>query len=104
MNSPFDIDPVVVAVILGMAVITYITKSGGLWVVGHFELSDRAEAGLDILPGTVVIAFLTPALVNGGVAEWTAAVATVFVAHKSGNLLASLIAGVGVVLLLRQFL
>lgn len=104
MADPFSLDPTVVAVVLTMAVVTYATKASGLWLVGRVDLSDRMEAGLDVLPGAVVVAFVAPALANGGVPEWTAAAATVVVARKTGNLLVALVVGVGVVLAVRSVL
>ncbi|MGB9963712.1 AzlD family protein [Halobacterium sp. CBA1126] len=96
-----DLDPAVVAVILAMAAVTYATKAGGFWLLGRVDLSERAEAGIDVLPGAVVVAFVTPVLADGGVPEWVAAAATVAVARKTGSLLASLAVGVGVVLAVR---
>ncbi|WP_336034462.1 AzlD family protein [Halobacterium yunchengense] len=96
------LDPVVVGVVLAMAAVTYATKASGLWFLGRVDLSERTEAGLDVLPGAVVVAFVAPALANGGVPEWTAAAATVVVARKTGNLLASLAVGVAVVLAVRS--
>lgn len=101
MSDALALDPGVVAVILGMALVTYATKAGGLWLVGRVDLSARAEAGLDVLPGAVVVAFVAPALADGGIPEWVAAGATVAVAHKTGSLLLSLGVGVGTVLLVR---
>jgi uncharacterized membrane protein len=99
-----DLDPTVVAVILAMAVVTYATKAGGFWLLGRVDLSERAEAGIDVLPGAVVVAFVAPALADGDVPEWVAAVATVAVARKTGNLLVSLAVGVAVVLAVRNAL
>jgi uncharacterized membrane protein len=102
MSDALALDPGVVAVIFGMALVTYATKAGGLWLVGRVDLSERAEAGLDVLPGAVVVAFVAPALAEGGVPEWVAAGATIAVAHKTGSLLLSLGVGVGTVLIVRQ--
>ncbi len=102
MSSALALDPAIVALIAGMAAVTYATKAGGLWLVGRVDLSERAEAGLDVLPGAVVVAFVAPALANGGVPEWVAASATVAVAHKTGSLLLSLGVGVGTVVAVRQ--
>lgn len=104
MPDPLSLDPTVVAVVLAMAAVTYATKASGLWLVGRLDLSERAEAGLDVLPGAVVVAFVAPALADGGPAEWLAAVATVVVARKTGNLLLSLAVGVGAVLAVRSVL
>jgi len=101
MADPFSLDPTVVGVVLAMAAVTYATKASGLWAVGRIDLSGARRAGLDVLPGAVVVAFVAPALADGGPAEWLAAIATVAVARKTGNLLVSLAVGVGVVLAAR---
>lgn len=41
--------------ILAMAAVTYLTKASGLRLVGRVELAERVEAGLDVLPGAVVV-------------------------------------------------
>lgn len=102
MNDALVLHPDVVGVILVMAVVTYATKASGLWALGQVDISERVRAGFDVLPGAVMVAFVTPALANGGPAEWGAAAVTAAVAHKSGNLLLSLAVGVGTVLVLRN--
>jgi uncharacterized membrane protein len=102
MSEAVALDPAVVGVILAMAVVTYATKAGGLWLVERVDRSDRLEAGLDALPGAVAVAFVAPVLADGGVPEWSAAAATVVVAKRTGNLLASLTVGVAVVLAVRM--
>ena len=94
----------VVAVVLAMAVVTYLTKASGLWLLGRIEISERVQAGFDALPGAVMVAFVAPALANGGPAEWGAGAATVVVARKTGNLLLSLVVGALSVLALRAVL
>lgn len=104
MTELVALDPAVVAVILAMAVVTYLTKAGGLWLVSRLDLSERVAVGLDALPGAVVVAFVAPALADGGVPEWVAAAATVVVARRTGNLLVSLTVGIAVVLAVRTLL
>lgn len=104
MPDALGLDPTVVGVVLAMAAATYGTKTVGYWIVGRIDLSERVEAGIDVLPGAVVVAFVAPALADGGVAEWLAAAVTVAVARKTGSLLASLTVGVGVVLAVRSVL
>lgn len=101
MSDAFTLDSTVVVLIIGMTVITYAMKAGGLWLIGRVDLSERAEAGLDVLPGAVIVAFIAPALADGSIPEWIAAGATVAVAHKTGSLLLSLGVGVGTVLAVR---
>ncbi|WP_276256937.1 AzlD family protein [Halomontanus rarus] len=95
------LNPLVVGVIVGMVVLTYATKVGGLWVLRRLEVSERVEAGLSILPGAIVIAFLGPELVTGGPAEWGAAGLVLLVAWRTESIVLALGSGVGAVVLLR---
>lgn len=92
--SPLSLDPFVVAIILAMAAVTVLTKVGGLWLVRHVEVSDRLEAGLEVLPGAIVIAVLGPELASGGPAEWGAAAVVLVVMWRTESILLALVAGV----------
>ncbi|MFA9427853.1 AzlD family protein [Natronorubrum sp. A-ect3] len=100
-ESVISLDPLVVGVIVGMVVVTVITKVGGLWLLSQFEVSDRLEAGISVLPGAIVIAILGPELAAGGPAEWSAAAITGLVMWRTGNILLALCAGLAAVILLR---
>lgn len=93
-GDAFSLDPVVVGVILAMAAVTVITKVGGLWLLSHFEVSDRLESGISVLPGAIVIAILGPELASGGPPEWAAAGLTLLVMWRTGNILLALCVGV----------
>jgi uncharacterized membrane protein len=95
------VDSQTLAVVAGMCVLTYATKAGGLWLLGRIDLSERARAGLTVLPGGIVVAIVAPRLAAGGPAEWAAAALVVAVAHRTDNMLLALVVGVGAVLLLR---
>ncbi|ELY71387.1 AzlD family protein [Natrinema versiforme] len=101
MSDAFSLEPVVVAVILAMALLTYATKAGGLWLLGRFDVSARVEAGLEILPGVLVVSILAPELLAGGPPEWGGAAVVAVVARRTGNVVLALLAGVGTVLVLR---
>ena len=94
LEGALSLDPVVVGVILAMTVVTVIAKVGGIWLIRHVELSERLEAGLDVLPGAIVIAVLAPELASGGPAEWGAAAVVVAVMWRTESILLALIAGV----------
>lgn len=94
MAEVLSLDPRVVAVILAMAAVTFVTKVGGLWLLSRFEVSDRLEAGISVLPGAIVIAILGPELASGSPAEWAAAGLTLLVMWRTGNILLALVAGV----------
>jgi len=100
-DGALSLDPLVVAVIAAMAIITYATKVGGLWLLSRIEVSDRLEAGLAVLPGAIVVAILGPELAAAGPAEWGAAVVVAVIAWRSNNILLALVGGVLAVVLFR---
>ena len=104
MADVLSLDPLVVGVILAMTVVTVITKVGGIWLVRRVELSERLQAGLDVLPGAIVIAVLGPELASGGPAEWGAAALVVAVMWRTESILLALLAGVVGVVSLRALL
>jgi uncharacterized membrane protein len=83
--------------ILGMALVTYVTRVSGLWLMSHITLSARMEAWLSYLPGTVIVAIVAPTVLSTGLAEVGAALATVLVMVRTRNVLLAMIVGVGVV-------
>jgi uncharacterized membrane protein len=90
--------------ILSMALVTYLTRIGGLWLMSHVALSGRLKAWLEYLPGTILVAIVAPAVLNAGLAEAGAALVTLLVAMRMRNVLVSMLVGVGVVLVLRKIL
>ncbi|MFO7925129.1 MAG: AzlD family protein [Halobacteriota archaeon] len=98
-----ELDGLVVAVILGMGVVTYATKAGGLWLLGIIDVRERTEVALEALPGAIIVAIVAPELAAGGPAEWTAGAVAAVVAVRTKNLLVALGAAIGVVVLLRGF-
>ncbi|PLW76742.1 AzlD family protein [Cohaesibacter celericrescens] len=65
-------------IILGGALVTYLTRFGGHVVLSRFKhIHPRVQAGLDAVPAAVLTTLMAPAVVSGGPAEWAAmAVAT----------------------------
>lgn len=88
--------------IIGMAIGTYFTRIGGYWFVNRFDLTPRLRAWLSYVPGAILVALIVPELAKGGLAEWVAAGAALVVAWRSGNILYAMLAGIGVVFLLRH--
>ena len=88
--------------ILGMALVTYVTRISGLWLMSHVTLSTRMKAWLDYLPGTVIVALVAPTVFSTGVAEAGAALATVLVMARTRNVLLTILVGVSVVWGLRM--
>ncbi len=68
-----------VAAILAMAVVTFACRAGGYWLFRMVHPSPFLRAVLRYVPGTLFISFVTPALVDGGAAQWTGAAVTLAV-------------------------
>jgi uncharacterized membrane protein len=88
------------AIIL-MALATYATRSGGLWLASRFDLSERARAWLDQIPGAILVSLVAPTILMGGPVEVFAAIVVVIVSLRTGSLPAAMVTGVGTVLALR---
>jgi uncharacterized membrane protein len=95
------LDPVTLLAIVLMALATYATRAGGLWLANRFELSERAGAWLDAIPGAILVSLVAPTVLTGGLAETLAAAAVVLVALRTGSLPLAMATGVGAVVLLR---
>ncbi len=84
-----------------MALATYATRAVGLWLASRLDLSERAGAWLDQIPGAILVSLVAPVVLTGGFAEALAAVAVVLVAVRTGSLPAAMVTGVGAVVVLR---
>jgi uncharacterized membrane protein len=96
-----DIDPIILLAIVLMALATYATRAGGLWLANRFDLSERAGAWLDAIPGAILVSLVAPTVLTGGLAGALAALAVVVVAVRSGSLPLAMATGVVAVVVLR---
>jgi len=90
------------AAILGMAVVTYLTRVGGFWLVDRVELSEWAKSFLRYVPAAVLVSLILPDLLEGGPADIGAAGVTLVVAIRTGNILYAMIVGIVTVVLFRR--
>ncbi len=98
------IHPTALLAIVLMALVTYLTRAGGYWMMGRVTISPRIEAGLAYLPGAVLIALVVPATVEEGVPGVLALAATAVLMRRTGNLFLAMVAGVGTIWLMRQLI
>lgn len=96
------VDPL--AAILGMALATYSTRAGGIWLMSRVAPSARVEAWLRQVPGAVLISIIAPAALATGPAGLLAVLATVLVATRTRNLLLPMVVGVASIWVLRHLL
>lgn len=90
--------------IVGMALVTFAVKAGGLLLANQLPRDGFAAAWLRHIPGAVLASLVAPALVTGSPAEVIAALATGLVYVFTRNLLAAMGTGVLVVYLVRLWL
>jgi uncharacterized membrane protein len=86
------LDPLVA--ILGMALATYGTRAGGIWLMLHLAPSPRTERWLRQIPGAVLISIIAPAAAATGPRGLLAVLATVLAATRTRNLLLPMLVGV----------
>ena len=99
-----SLDPQALLTIALMALATYATRAGGLWLASRLALSGRMEAWLGYIPGAILVSLVAPTVLTGGLAETLAAVAVILIALRTGSLPVAMVAGVGAVLVLRALL
>jgi uncharacterized membrane protein len=87
--------------ILGMAVVTYLCRIGGVWMMGHIPLTLRVRRGLAALPGSIIAATVLPIALKSGPAAIVALAATVVSMALRRNELLALAVGLATVSALR---
>jgi uncharacterized membrane protein len=95
------VDPTTLAAILGMAVVTYLTRISGLFLVGRLRLQGRLKAAFDAAPPAVLTAVIAPMVLATGWPETAAALVTALAATRL-PLLATILVGVAAVVALRS--
>lgn len=96
--------PEALIAILGMALVTFAAKAGGLLLANRLPRDGFAASWLKHIPGAVLASLVAPALVTGSPAEVIAAAATTLVYAVTRNLFAAMAAGVIVVYFARMWL
>ena len=99
-----SVDPLALLTILGMAVATYATRAGGLFLIGRVGMSPRLQSWLSYIPGCVLLSIVAPSIYSGGVTQAIAALITLLVALRTRNLLFAMVAGVASVVVLRAII
>ncbi len=98
-----NIDPATFLAIVAMAVITWLTRVSGLWLVRFVPKGGRGAAALEAVPAAVLMSVIAPMVFMTGVPESLAAAITLLVALRL-PLIAAVFAGVGSVVMLRMLL
>ncbi len=91
----------VLITIAGMAIVTYLTRAGGLWLMERVTPSPRVQAALEALPGAVLVALIAPMALTRTPIEGVASALVVLTMIRTGSLIAAVVIGVVTVALLR---
>jgi uncharacterized membrane protein len=97
---PIDTSTALVA-IGGMALITYATRAGGLWLMGYVPLSPRVESFLRHMASSVIVAIIATTAWRGDLAMRLAIMVSVAVMLAIRNTTAALAAGMAAAALFR---
>ena len=77
-------------VVAGMAIVTYLTRAGGLWIIGLAETTPRLVRNLQHLATGVLTALVVVGVRDGDGAIAAAAFAAIVVMRSSGQILAAI--------------
>jgi len=98
-----SVDPMVLLAIVVMAVMNYLMRAAGFWVMAHVPLTRRTQRMLEALPGSIVAATVLPIVARSGPAAGLAVAAAAGVMIASGNSFLAVAAGVAAAAALRAF-
>ena len=92
MGDPerLSLEPWTLAAITAMALATYACRAGGYFVFRRISPGPRLRGALDALPGALFVAYVVPALVDGGPPQWTGAAVTLAVMVAFRSLIAAI--------------
>ncbi len=91
----------VTAAILAMAAATYLTRTGGFWLMAHVPLTARLRRMLEALPGAVIAATVLPIMVKSGAPAALAVAAALLTMLARRNEFLAVAAGIAVAALVR---
>ncbi len=102
MLESLHLDWSILAIVLGGALVTWMTRIGGPWLIARVRLGPAANAALEATPGAVLVALVTPAALS----RPSDALATAFVCliARRVPMVVAVAAGVVAVVLLRRLL
>jgi len=83
MRTLADVWPV----LAGMALVTYLTRAGGLWIISLAETTPRLVRNLQHLATGVLTALVVDGVRNGDAAIMAAAIAAIVVMRTTGQML-----------------
>lgn len=90
-------------VIAAAAVVTYALRLGGLLLAENLPETGRFKRFMDALPGTILLSLIMPAAIAAGFWGWVATATTAICSLRTGNVFISMLLGVGIIAISRNF-
>ena len=87
--------------ILGMAVVTYVTKAGGFLLMRWMPPTRAVRAWLEYIPGSVLVALVAPSILGGTAAEVAGAITAALAMLVTRQPIIGMIAGIAAVAIAR---
>ena len=100
--SAFDLS--IVLTILVAALLTYSLRVGGLLISQKLPRNGPFKRFMEALPGAILLSIIAPGIVAIGPWGWVAVASTAVCAHRTGNALLSMLAGMAVIIVQRHFM
>ena len=85
--------PDVLLAILAMTAATFLTRAGGYFLFRAMRPNPTVRSALGYIPGALFVAYVAPALADGGWPEWIGAAATIAVMLATQQMSAAILAG-----------
>ena len=76
-----------------LAVVTYITRVGGLVIMSRMSITPRIERSLGALAGSVLVAIVVPATLEGDLAAKAAVMAAIVIMLLTRNAVLAMVTG-----------
>jgi uncharacterized membrane protein len=86
-----------------MALVTFMIRASGFFLMGYVPLTPRVRSILNALPGAVVVAIVLPLVVRGGLPAWVAVAASIAVMVLRRNDMLAVVCGMAAAALIRAF-
>ncbi|MGF1560593.1 MAG: AzlD family protein [Geminicoccaceae bacterium] len=97
-------DMVSTLAVIVMAAVTYSTRFMGMWIMSFVPLTGRVQAFLAALSGSVLVALVVPAAVNGDLAVKAGVLCAFAVMLVTRHTLAAMSSGIVLAALLRNLM
>jgi uncharacterized membrane protein len=95
-------EPMALLAIVVMAVMNYLMRAAGFWVMAHVPMTKRTRGALEALPGSIVAATVLPIVARNGPAAAIAVAAAAGVMIWRGNSFLAVAVGVATAAVVRM--